>query len=179
MAPCLPFFGRSSASCLEYYTILYALLIVTQMMLDAALFQTIINIPPDSEVPNSNLYQCILIPVHCLQATLQFFFMFDLYKGIIKKSFRRARNWRMVFLCLLAIEVSVFVAYSALASFFSIFSYFTAFAILFKVYLIWPLRLFLEECSEVCVPLAHAILGDQDLGPMSTKPGPSGYNTGN
>jgi len=178
MGPCLPFFGRSSTSCLEYYTILYALLIVTQMMLDAALFQTIINIPPDSEVP-INLYQCILIPVHCLQSTLQFFFMFDLYKGIIKKSFRRARNWRMVFLCLLAIEVSVLIAYIALASFFSIYTYVTVTAIAFKVYLIWPLKLFLEECNEVCVPLAHAVLSDHHHEPLLPKAGPSGYSASN
>lgn len=150
---------------------MHMLLIVTQMMLDAALFQTIINIPVESDVP-INLYQCILIPVHCLQGTLQFFFGFDLYKATIRKSYRRARNWQMIFLCLLAIEISIFVAYMALVAVFSVFTYVTACAIVFKVYLIWPLRIFLEECQDVCVPLAHAAstayLGDQEV-----RPGPS------
>lgn len=148
------------------------------------------------------LYQCIIIPIHCLQTTLQFFFGFDLHKASIKvvsleqytsnrfytrayetnfyvssfqKSYRRARNWQMIFFCLLAVELSIFCAYIALASFFSIFTYLTASAILFKIYLIWPLRIFLEECHEVCVPLAqsaeHHLLRDNAA--MMNKPGPS------
>ncbi|CAL8096133.1 unnamed protein product [Orchesella dallaii] len=173
MVQFLPLFGRNSTSCLEYYTIVYMLLIVSQMMLDAAYFQTIINTSADADTP-INIYKCILIPVHCLQATLQFFFGFDLFKATVKRSYRRAKNWQMVFLCMLAIEVSLFLAYVALATILSVFTYVTAFAIVFKLYLVWPLRIFMEECQEVCVPLAHAAssmyLGDQEA---QARPGPS------
>ncbi|ODN05939.1 hypothetical protein Ocin01_00773 [Orchesella cincta] len=173
MVQFLPLFGRNSTSCLEYYTIIYMLLIVSQMMLDAAYFQTIINAPIDSETP-INIYKCIIIPVHCLQATLQFFFGFDLFKATIKRSYRRAKNWQMVFLCLLAIEVSIFLAYIALATILSVFTYVTACALVFKLYLVWPLRIFMEECQDVCVPLAHAAsttyLVDQEA---QARPGPS------
>jgi len=170
-----PFFGQGSGACLEYYAILYGLWIVTQMMLDAALFQSIINIPERSSVL-IDLYQCILIPIHCIQTALQFFFMFDLYKAIIKISHRRARNWRTAFLCLLTIEISIFLAFIVLSSFFSVFTYVTAAAILFKVYLVWPLGLFLEESKDVSVPLAHGM--EHHLEAMSSKPGPSGYSKG-
>jgi len=184
MARCPPFCGYSSVTCLEYYALLYALLVVTQMMLDVALYPAALNVPHEFGY-ELNIYQCILLPVHFIQATIQFFFMFDLYKAIIKKSYQRVRNWRMVFLCLLSIEVSAYIAYMAFAFFLSPFTYVTTFAILFKVYLIWPLGLFLADCgdNEVCVPLAHVAVDDQQqqgcnvLDAFSNRPGPSGYST--